>query len=227
MKKKLCKWTGFKRLEDKISIKIYKEEEKKEYLELTKVTEFKYLGYWIDALWKHTTHIDKIIDKLKQIMPKLYAIRNVINIKNKIMLYNAWIQAHLLYAIELYGKASNKQIIRLQSIQDKMLKILFVHTKPHVTRLNNEIMNISSLSIYTCIVKNYFTLQKKLERQKNTSQLRKEHLPTPMWKNKYGKMTETYFATKCFNNLPKKLKNLNTYGSIKTEIKSYLLGITG
>jgi hypothetical protein len=43
-------------------------------------------------------------------MPKIYQIRNNLDIKNKIMVYNSWIVPHLLYGIEIYGNAKKNKI---------------------------------------------------------------------------------------------------------------------
>jgi hypothetical protein len=190
---------------------------------IKKVKEVKYLGYWIDNHWNHETHIDKVIAKLKQIMPKLYSIRNILNDKNKKMVYNAWIEPYLLYAIDIYGNARQNQLLRLQKIQNKILKTLFRQSKIIDIRTKWGMLDVQGLFIYRNIIKNYFKLQKELETQKSLSKLRKEHITLPLWRNKYGKMNSKYFLTNMFNELPSRLKKLNSYNKLKNELKLFLL----
>ena len=58
-------------------------------------------------------------------MPKIYEIRNIVDEKNRLLIYNAWILPYLTYAIEMYSNATTTQKNRLQKIQNKTLKTLF------------------------------------------------------------------------------------------------------
>ena len=51
-------------------------------------------------------------------------MRNYLNIKNKKVIYDSWVKAHLLY-LEIYGWAKNKEIKKIQKLQNKIVKILF------------------------------------------------------------------------------------------------------
>jgi len=89
------------------------------------VNKFKYLGLEIDHKGAFDFHIDNVIKKLRQVMPKLYFLKNILNTENKMIIYDAWLKSHIQYALEIYGTAKQKEIKRLQKIQNKVVKILF------------------------------------------------------------------------------------------------------
>ena len=126
------------------------------HTKLKLVQDAKYLGFHIDKNWKHTTHIDQLITKLRSIMPKLYQIRHILNLENKKGVYFAWVESHLRYGIELYGFTSEENINRLQKIQNKIIKILFKNNEAQPTNeLYKElkILNIKGLRNYVVLLK--------------------------------------------------------------------------
>jgi hypothetical protein len=178
----------------------------------------KYLGMHIDNSWKFTAHIDNLVKKLRTIMPKLYQIRNILNIKNKKVIYNAWIDSHLRYGLEIYGHAS---ISRLQKIQNKIVKILF---KNNGTKSTSDIykdlgiLTLDRLRNYLVITKNYFDIVKRSKDPRTSLNLK-----LPRWRNFYGKRHTNYYIPSLFNKLPKTLINLKQYSEIKQKIKNWLM----
>src|SRR5207253_7102477 len=94
---------------------------KTDYTSLKNVDSIKYLGMWIDKKGKYEIHVKNMIDKFRQVMPKLYQIRNFL----KITICKSWIESYLRYGIENYGNTSTTWKHKLQKTQNKILKILF------------------------------------------------------------------------------------------------------
>ena len=69
------------------------------------VQDTKYLGLVVDTKWSNKKHIELVIRKLRQMMPKLYKLRSFLDTKNKIRIYSAWIESTLRYGIQAYGQA--------------------------------------------------------------------------------------------------------------------------
>src|SRR5207253_1542184 len=108
-----------KKVVNETFIKLFKEEQSKDFDLLKKVTTTTYLGLKIDNNWKHESHISYVISKIKQILPKLYTLRNCLNDDNKKLVYDAWIESNIRYGLEVYGNASKTQMLRLQKAQNK------------------------------------------------------------------------------------------------------------
>ena len=58
-------------------------------------------------------------------MPKLYQIRNSLNLKNRKIVYTAWEESYLMYGIEVYAFTTASLLQKLQKVQNKIVKILF------------------------------------------------------------------------------------------------------
>ena len=82
----------------------------------------KYLGLMIDENWNFKAHINNVIKRLRQLIPKLYNLKMILDNKQKKIVYDAWICSILRYGIEIYGHTSDYLIQRLQRIQNKLVK---------------------------------------------------------------------------------------------------------
>ena len=78
-------------------------------------------------------HHELIINHIKKYQGFFYKLRDKITTKNKYMLYNAWIASKLHYAAEVYLNTDSNQIKKLQTWQNRILKIMFMKPKFHNT----------------------------------------------------------------------------------------------
>jgi len=74
---------------------------------------------------KWQIHINNVINKLNQLIPIFYSIRNIISTEKKLTIYNALVTSKINYGLELYGRKNTKWLCLLQKTQNKLLKILF------------------------------------------------------------------------------------------------------
>jgi hypothetical protein len=207
-------------------IHLFNNSNNKEYIKLKKVNSAKYLGVQIDKNWKFEDHVNLLIKKLRQILPKLYHITNMLNEKNKKLIYDALVESNIRYGIEVYGNATKTTILRLQKIQNKIIRVLFQRKKPcKVSELmaKEKILNIEGLTDYVIIIKHYFDLSTKFNNLKNKSSMRNVKLKVPLWRNLYGKMRRHYYSNTKFNNLPETLKNLESFSKLKKDLKEHII----
>jgi hypothetical protein len=186
----------------------------------------RYLGVEIDKNWKFYNHVENLIVRLRQTIPVLYNVRDILNCKNKKLVYESCIMSITRYACSIYGTTSNGLIERLQKLHNKAVKVLFKNdrTKKQTTEIfrEHQILTIKQLVDYTIIAQNYFETNFKLPVERKVRN-NNNWLVEPKWRNSYGKRGLSYLIPHLFNKLPAELRNLNTKQSVKREIKSWII----
>jgi hypothetical protein len=198
---------------------------------LQEVGDAKYLGISLDSKWKFDEHINNLVKKLRRLLPKLYQLKDILNTKNKLAIYNAWVVSHLRYGIELYGFASQYLIMRLQRIQNKIIKVLF-KTKndqrdTQTLYKQYKILNINNLRDFVVIIKNYFNDDYKIKDVSNKTSLRETSIrfTVPLWRNDYGKRCKKHYIPVIFNKLPVNLQKayFTSFKKLKLQLVDWLL----
>lgn len=92
---------------------------------IRRVNEQKFLGIYLDQNLNWKAHISKLKKELSTIIGFLYHMRDLLDNKTKMMLYNALFHTKLTYAIETWGSSSKTQLKQLQSTQNRALKIVY------------------------------------------------------------------------------------------------------
>jgi hypothetical protein len=193
------------------------------------IKSIKYLGVTIDDKFNFELHVDEIIKKLRQVSPKLYQLKNILNGKNKKIVYESLIKPHLLYAVEVYGNGKKSAIKRLEKVQNKLVKILFtnkVNTKAHEIYVNFNILKIQKLHAYVLLLKNFFKFKNKREEQIETKSYNTKNFAFKpiLTKNKYGEKLENYVIPRLFNKLPEEFWNVKSFGELKKASRIWLGG---
>ena len=167
--------------------------------------------------------IESLITKLRQMMPKLYHLRDFLSLHNKKIIYSAWIESQLRYGLEVYAFATNSYISRLQRTQNKIVKILFNHfanfTCDEIYK-TMKILKIKQLRDYTVVVNNFNSSKFKTKSTAKSNYFRKSTVKfkTPEWRNDYGKRNREYYVPSIFNTLPAKFENINNITILKKEL---------
>ena len=90
--------------------------------QLQTVRETKLLGIWIDDKLSWSTHVNKVILKVKRNLHLLRSCRNMLDLPTKRIIYFAHIQSHLTYCISIWGNlVSDGTLQKLQKVQDKCI----------------------------------------------------------------------------------------------------------
>lgn len=186
----------------------------------------KYLGLIIEEDWSLKNHIDELLLKLRQILPKLYHLRNVLSTHNKKMLYSAWIESHLRYAIEIFGFVSHYLIDRLQSTQNKIIKVFFNNYEHLKTNERYKVLKILKFTQLRdlIVIKNNFFEQRFLHKDFNKINYLRTHsvrYHIPKWNNEHGKRHRRYYVPDIFNTLSEDLLKINSFSSLKRELIKY------
>lgn len=187
----------------------------------------KYLGIYIDSSWNFKTHISHVIVKLRQILPKIYQIKNILNSKNKKIIYEAWVASHLRYALEIYGFASDYLIDKLQKLQNKIVKLLFGSKSKKTSESYNEnkILKIRQMRDYMVVIRNYYVNKFKNCNKDKKSKLRaqSQSFEIPRWRNKYGQRNKRWYIPTIFNKLPKTALNYQNLNELKVNLKGIVM----
>ena len=92
---------------------------------LQTVHETKFLGVWINDKLSLSTHVNKLVLKVKRNLHLLRNCRNMLNLPTKRIIYFAHIQSHLTYCISIWGNLVSKGTLqKLQKIQDKCISLI-------------------------------------------------------------------------------------------------------
>ena len=106
----------------------------------------KYVGLHLDEKITWKTHIQETYNSLTKYFSIFYNIRNKINIKLARTIYYACIHSKLKYGIEIYGTASLTSMNKLQTLQNKLMKILTKKDYLHSTNLLHTDLDILKVS---------------------------------------------------------------------------------
>ena len=120
---------------------------------IKRVTEIKYLGLVLDEKLNYDEHVQSSSNSIIKYFGIFNHIRYKVNDKTAGQLYFAFVFPRLEYGIEIYGNWSERNINKLQTMQNIPLKLLL-----HLDRLttNNKLhkhLNIRKISdLYKCSV---------------------------------------------------------------------------
>ena len=137
------------------------EEIKFENSTIKRAKSVKYLGVILDEHLNWNEHISDVCNKLKRYFKTFYCIRRYIKIEQIKTIYYALIYSRINYGITVYGSANKTKLARIQTLQNKLLKVLLAKRYRYSTNhLHNElnILKVSDISKVDTLtfVHNYF-----------------------------------------------------------------------
>lgn len=137
-------------------------------------TELKYLGVTLDRKLNWNNHLKNIKNRGLAVMSALSPIfrrRSAISRKNKLIIYKSLIRPVLTYAAPMWSNMSKTSFTKLQTVQNKALKIIFntmprtnlkkLHIKYKIKSIR-EVFSDLTLKFYNKISKHHNTLIKSL-----------------------------------------------------------------
>ena len=166
-----------------------------------------------------------------------YNIRNTINNKLARTIYFSCIYSRIKYGIEIYGSACDAKIAKLQTLQNKLMKLLTkkpprfstdrLHSELNILRVK-DIYETSVLHFtYNCVngntienFRNFHHFQQDVHTH-NTRQ--KKHLTRKRIHTDIGKSTIHYTGASLWNSMTLDISNIKTLKSFKRNLfKHYL-----
>lgn len=148
-------------------------------------------------------------------------------------IYNALVNPHLEYLLEVWGNAAKTHLKYLQTAQNKATKTLFRYNYlTPTTELYNKtkLFNLNQMYFYkTCILIKKITTKAihsdiiftKKNHRYFTRNNNKFNLTTP--RTNYGKRNIMFEGVQMFNKLPKDVVETDTITTFKKKLKNYLL----
>lgn len=201
---------------------------------LNQVKSEKYLGLTLDSRLTWKPHIKKTRSKLTSLMSILRGNVRCFPLSVRYTIYNTLVKPHLDYLIEVYGSAPKTNMKKLQTSQNKLIKLLFhFHYLTPTTEIYKKTGLMSLAQIYkynTCVLvhkilkKSIHThISFKIKSQTQKRSLRRPYdiqLPSP--RTNYGKKNITYEGAQLFNKLPNDIKRTESLFSFKKKLKHYI-----
>lgn len=196
---------------------------------------FCYLGLYIDSLltWRH--HTDHLCTKLARMVGVFYRIRDEIPRYALMRLYYALVHSHLMYMVTVWANASETDLKRLQTLQNRMLKV--IHRLPLLTPTVElyrdhvkSVLPIKGLQMYvackfvreTLTHSTYhtmeFTTQPGAERLRNSDKLSRTQ-PLSSW----GLLRMAYQGPTFYNAIPRGLRQISSNRTFHIQLKQLLL----
>ena len=129
----------------------------------------KYIGLNLDELLNWKIHITEICKSLVKYFTVFYNIRKYISKKLMRTIYYTSIYSVIKYGIEIYGSAGITELKRIQTLQNKLLKVLLNKDYQYSTNLLHSELNILKVTILVYpSIKNEFSHFAKSVRNKFT-----------------------------------------------------------
>lgn len=200
---------------------------------ISTVTEFKYLGLTIDSSLSWKPHITAISKKIAPYIGMLFRLRKFVCQPTLYKIYYAFIDSRLTYCLPIWGRANNKSLNMLQTLQNKSIKI--ITKKPRLTP-TDDIYKESFLSFkqkiqYETVLTIIKIMNKTLHctvfistnySTTNIATRNKDLLRAPNFYTKFAQKSFIYCGVALYNNLPANIKSENNLSKLKTMLKVYV-----
>jgi len=202
-----------------------------------RVSSTKYLGLFLDENLSWTSHIDYVAKKLVKLKGALHYISDFIDKEYLRQIYFAYVFPHIKYGIELYGTCSAKLMKRIQTEQNKILKILYKKDfRYNTNKLHGELSLLKCQDIHNFFIsifvykqqsstlpkvfKNYFIVTEDLGRRQTRQS---KELFIKRYRTKGGEKCIKCIGAKLWNDIDNEIKKVSTLSMFKVNYKKYLL----
>lgn len=195
---------------------------------LTKCSVTKYLGVLIDHHLNWKDHIISVTQKLRSISYKFYRLRQILNLGNLKLIYFAFAQSYLLYAILNWGGALKTHLKPLKAAQKSILKTILKKPSYYPTsELFDEakVCDVRNLFIKTLMLftfKNVLSQNQLLRRIHLTRSSQFIQLKVPTMHTSFGQRQSIYLGPKLFNNLPYNITFSKNFKDFKRKLSKLL-----
>ena len=205
---------------------------------LERVTDFKLVGVNVCSDLKWDNHCNKVINKIRPVVWSLYKIKNRLDTKNKLLLYNALITSQISYCLPIWQGCTEKSQASLQVLMNKAQRAVFNLGPRETTRsyaTDSRILTLTSLAKYaTCTLVRATTLQSAISLKtffprkptgtsgKTLRSDLEDQLLIPPFKTKLEELQLPIIASYTWNSIPEDLKS-QSYDTFKKNLKNYYL----
>ena len=93
--------------------------------EIKRTPYIKFLGLTLDENLSWNQHIEELCNKLKSLFHVFYNIRNYVKKEEIQAIYYALVYSRIKYGINIYGQAGSTKMLKIQTLQNQLLKVLY------------------------------------------------------------------------------------------------------
>lgn len=210
---------------------------KTETFEISRVSEFKYLGVWLDEELRFDVHASKIINKITPRIHYLLKPKRKIPAKKFHLIFNAIVMSCLEYGIQIWAGSSSTTLARVQKVVDNCLKS-WVSPRIIDINLQYEMFNLLRLdeypNYYLSLFAKSFTNNLKIDIPKLLQNFVTIHdsvhetrsrtcFIIPPHKTVLFEKSVKYRLIKFWNGLPNEIKDENNPNTFKSLLTTYIL----
>lgn len=199
---------------------------------INKTDHEKYLGLIMDSKLTWQYHIDHLKNKISPLIGALRKISLCIPNKIRPIIYNSLVKPHIEYLIEIWGTAAKSNIKSLQTLQNKIIKVLYKYDymTPSVELYKKtKFLNINQLyTLKTCmlirkIITNKTHSQLHFHKKTHTYHTRKRNkLELPKTRTNYGKKNILFEGVQIYNKLSDLIINSKSFPIFKKRVIEYV-----
>jgi len=198
----------------------------------------KYLGVILDEHLTWNEHINDLCNKLKRHFKTFYCLRRFLNKEQAKTIYYALIYSRIRYGITVYGSASKNKISKIQTLQNKLLKVLLAKRFQYSTNsLHNElkILKVSDIAKVNSLTfvhnyfhdklpkmfNNYFTVFREVHEINTRGS--ENHIQLDIYSTNIGHSTMKIRGAKLWNNTGANIIKLKDIKSFRQQLKANIL----
>ena len=190
----------------------------------------KYLGVLIDEhlTWKH--HITELRNSLRRYFPIFYNIRSYLQLENCRSIYYAYLYSRIKYGIPIYGMANAGDLKPIQTLQNKLMKVLLnknylfstdqLHTDLKILKID-DILKQEVLIFVFCqynnllpeIFNNYYTTFSNIHTIETRGS--DKQFIIPPHNSKMGERTFKVYGASLWNKMANHMKECSTVKSFR------------
>ena len=123
------------------------------HMTIKRATEMKYLGLVLDEKLNYNEHVQAICNSLLKYFGIFNHIKHKVNKKIARQLYFAFVFSRIKYGIEIYGNCSDRNVNKIQIMQNKLLKLLLQMDRLTPTNILHKNLNILKINdLYKCSI---------------------------------------------------------------------------
>ena len=203
--------------------------------ELNIVHHVKFLGVLIDDKLTFKLHYEEVIKKLSRVCGVLWSLKTVLPKKIMLLIYYSLGWSYITYAISTWGRSSMTYISKLQTIQNRIMKIIFGSCSVDTFKTNS-ILTIDNAYDYFSSIKlykdfnqkttKYFTDKISAFQSSHNYQTRfreNENLIIPHFTSARGQKSFIFQSIVFWNTLPVSIKNSPDLKVFKRLLKLFIL----
>lgn len=197
---------------------------------IEKVSNFKYLGVFVDEKLDWKKHIDFLHNSLKRSIKTFYFLRNKCDSNLLRNIYFALIHSRLQYGIQCYGGSYKVFLDKLRKTQNQFLRVILFRKKrdssfPLFKQLGVlPLQHLYVFKVLTVFFNRSGNIQSDFLCEQNYETRSKKHyiIKKPKTKKFIFQNSFVFIGPKLFNELPTYIKTIQNRNKFKLALKNWL-----